>query len=204
MTKVLDHIVSPKASKKWLKGIGVAVISSMGAGGLVVGVIKSRERKDANRVLRDNIIARHNILQKEWNDFLSDPERVLDNPALNMHNHQVHIHAFEALRSTNFQRPYFTNYEVKNVKLSPFYNSVVKAETKWMESKKRAAEIGLSDLSEEQVRHLKKAKTQLRHLKNPQKTPAEKKRAYDAFCKEFKSVMLLNKTTEKALKGYLK
>lgn len=204
MTKVLDHIVSPKSTNKWIKNVGVATLSSVGAGALIFKVHKARERRDANAVLRQHIIARHNSLQKEWNDFLADPERVLENPALNDRNHPVHGSAFEGMRRAKMLRVYFATEKTKDVRESPFYKAIEKAEHDWMEAQKRSQEIGVKDLGAEELKHLKKAKTQLRTIKNPQKTTAEKKRAYAAFIREMKEAMYLSEVTDKAIKEYIK
>lgn len=204
MTKVFDHIVSPASSPKWVKGLSIAALSSVGAGAVVVGVHKSRERRDANTVYKQNIIARHNALQKEWNDFLSDPERVLENPALNDQNHPLHGSVFEAMRRARMFRVHFASEKIKDVRESSFYKAVESAEYRWIKAQKLSKEIGLKELTEEEAKHLKKAKTQLRALRNPEKTAAEKKKAYTAFSREIKEVMRLSDITDRIVRNYMK
>ncbi|MBC9704386.1 MAG: hypothetical protein H9W81_05085 [Enterococcus sp.] len=204
MTKVLDSIVSPKSSRKWMKSLGVATLSSAGAGALIFKVNKVRERRDANAVFRQNIIARHNTLQKEWENFLANPDRVLDNPALNDRNHPVHGAVFEAMRRARMFRVHFATEKVKDVRESSFARAVEYAEYRWKQAQQMSQEIGVKDLDEEKLKHLKKAKTQWRAIKNSQKTPAEKKRAYTAFTREIKEVMHLSEVTDKAIREHLK
>lgn len=203
MTKTLEHIVSPSSSPKWLKGIWVTTFSALGAGVLVFKVQKFRERRDGNEVLRNSIIARHNSLEKEWNDFLSDPERVLENPALVMDSHRVNITMTDALRRAKMSRVYFATERAKNIRNTTFYKNVANAETEWVVAQKVSSEIGTADLTAEDIRHIKKAKTQLRILKNPNKAKGEKKKAYEALHAELKGVMYIYDATENTLRDYL-
>lgn len=201
MTVSPSTVVSPKGTKK----VAVALSVATAGAGLAFSVLTAKRRKELFEIQRNALVARHNLLRKDWEEFLAEPERVLDNPELMLYNHEIGRELSEAFRTANMLRPFFMNGKpTRHIHGSAYYNAVLKAEFVWNDTQRRSEEIGDKELTAEQARSLKKARTQLKHLKNPQKSVAEKRRAYNAFQKEIASVMKLDRITVKALEDYLK